>query len=212
LRSASGANLELTRIAQRQDGFADQVCALGGEWRRECVIHGDLKSDNLLVSTAGVPPAVLSIVDWELASFGDPCWDVGSFLADTLSSWLATASISSVTPPERIPSLTTYALSREFTLTRAFWKAYTRSLGLDPEASADTLLRSVRFAAVRLIQTAIEHNQASYRPSGFSICLLQLSRNILARPHESAPLLFGLSPGGPASMSSRRSQDDKPRP
>lgn len=42
-------------------------------WRPMCLIHGDMKHDNLLVRDDG---AGAVLVDWEMARIGDPCWDL----------------------------------------------------------------------------------------------------------------------------------------
>ena len=44
------------------------------------VVHGDYKLDNLLFA-ADPPPHLLAVVDWELATLGDPLADVGWLLA-----------------------------------------------------------------------------------------------------------------------------------
>lgn len=49
-------------------------------WRRMCLVHGDLKHDNLLVAAAGAARRVV-IVDWEMARLGDPAWDLAALAA-----------------------------------------------------------------------------------------------------------------------------------
>ncbi len=45
--------------------------------QRSCIIHGDYKLDNLLFSRQ--PPArAVAIIDWEMATIGDPLLDLGS--------------------------------------------------------------------------------------------------------------------------------------
>jgi hypothetical protein len=51
--------------------------------RPSCLVHGDLKWDNVALDPG--PPAQVRLFDWELSGFGDPAWDVGSALADTVS-------------------------------------------------------------------------------------------------------------------------------
>jgi len=48
--------------------------------RRTCLVHGDVKWDNAVLD-----PAAVTLFDWELSGAGDPAWDLGSALADTLS-------------------------------------------------------------------------------------------------------------------------------
>lgn len=44
------------------------------------IVHGDYKLDNSLFSTAP-PPRLLAVVDWEMATLGDPLADLGWLLA-----------------------------------------------------------------------------------------------------------------------------------
>jgi hypothetical protein len=75
---------------------------------------------------------------------------------------------------------------------RAFWSAYTRRMQLDPTTADEWLIRSTRYAAVRLIQTAYEQGQSASRLTGNTVCLLQLSFNILSRPEDAAVGLLGI--------------------
>ncbi len=47
---------------------------------RSCVIHNDFRFDNVVLNPAN-PSAVLGILDWEMATLGDPLMDLGSALA-----------------------------------------------------------------------------------------------------------------------------------
>jgi aminoglycoside phosphotransferase (APT) family kinase protein len=49
------------------------------------LIHGDLKSNNVLVST---DPLDVRLIDWETAGWGDPRWDVGAVIGDRVFTWL----------------------------------------------------------------------------------------------------------------------------
>lgn len=45
-----------------------------------CLIHNDFKYDNLVLDAA-VPTRILGILDWEMATLGDPLMDLGTALA-----------------------------------------------------------------------------------------------------------------------------------
>jgi aminoglycoside phosphotransferase (APT) family kinase protein len=49
-------------------------------WAPSCLVHGDVKWDNCLVHRDTTPPTV-QLVDWELAGWGDPAWDLAAALA-----------------------------------------------------------------------------------------------------------------------------------
>jgi aminoglycoside phosphotransferase (APT) family kinase protein len=50
-----------------------------------CVIHGDWRLDNMVMESAslevGREPVVVGVLDWEMATIGDPLMDVGAALA-----------------------------------------------------------------------------------------------------------------------------------
>lgn len=48
--------------------------------QRASVVHGDFRIGNLMFESAA-PPRVLAILDWEMATVGDPLADLGYFLA-----------------------------------------------------------------------------------------------------------------------------------
>ncbi len=41
------------------------------------IVHGDFRLDNLLIDTTGVADRVAAVLDWEMATLGDPLTDVG---------------------------------------------------------------------------------------------------------------------------------------
>lgn len=45
-----------------------------------CVIHGDFRLDNLVLDPAD-PSRILAVLDWEMATLGDPLMDLGNSLA-----------------------------------------------------------------------------------------------------------------------------------
>ncbi|MER5917005.1 phosphotransferase family protein [Streptomyces sp. NPDC001982] len=67
-------------LAEGLDSAAKLLSAEDPVPVRECVLHGDYRLDNVIVSDTGT---VLSVVDWELAAVGDPLAD----LAYTMVMW-----------------------------------------------------------------------------------------------------------------------------
>ena len=101
----------------------------------------------------------VKIIDWEFAAVGDPCWDAGAIFSNYLSFWLLAIPITGEEPPDRFLELSSYRLQDMQPAIRAFWRGYVRGLGLDPAMLNDWLLRAVRYAAARLLQTAFEQLQ-----------------------------------------------------
>jgi|SRR5215217_5938183 len=193
-RDASNANIDLVRIIQSSTELCRLLDDLRAGWKNQALIHRDVKWDNFIVPArpSSRRKAGLKLVDWELADVGDPWWDVGSVFGSYLSFWLLSIPITGEAPPERFMELARYPLEKMHPAIRAFWQSYTRHRNLDAARAAQYLLRAVKYGAARLLQTGYEYSQGSLHPQGNILCLVQLSLNILRRPHEAAVYLLGI--------------------
>lgn len=75
-----GKQLESSRSRQI-DGFdelARRLAAAVPTSQRACIVHGDPRLDNAIVA-ADDPGSVLAVLDWEMATLGDPLADAGLF-------------------------------------------------------------------------------------------------------------------------------------
>jgi aminoglycoside phosphotransferase (APT) family kinase protein len=185
------ANHQLIRTMQQFPAFGLLLDELRAEWRATAPIHYDIKGDNLLVAPAGRRHA-LKIVDWEMAGLGDPGWDVGAVFGEYLRCWLLSIPITGEDPPDRFLELARFPLAKIQPALRRFWQAYTGRAGLAGEAAGELLVRAVRYSAARLLQTAVEQSQTADQLTGHTLSSLQLSFNMLQRPHEAAVHLLGI--------------------
>ncbi len=194
-RETSNANLQLIRIIQGTPEFPHMLDELREAWRVDSLIHNDIKWDNCLISTLSNSSRKyqLRIIDWEFAGMGDSSWDAGAVFSNYLSFWLFSIPVSGQEPPDRFLELARYPLDRMQPAIRAYWQAYVRGRGLDAASSEECLLRAVKYAAARLVQTGFEQMQHSMHLTGNLICLLQLSLNIMQRPYEAIVHLLGIS-------------------
>ncbi len=78
------------------DDICDMLRATAASFSPSCLIHGDVKWDNMIIDD-GPPPKVL-LFDWELSGRGDPAWDLGSALADTLALPTRSVDAGGATP------------------------------------------------------------------------------------------------------------------
>lgn len=195
-RNISAANLELITTIQQTPEFGDLLDELLEQWQTVALIHSDLRWSNWLLckSSRSVRQVKLKIVDWELASIGDPRWDVASLLSEYLSWWLLCIPTVAVESPNSISEPMLRKLATMQNSIRSFWRQYCRSMDFAFATRHDFLLLSVRFAAVRLIQTAYEELQASWRLNAVAVRLLQLSFNVLKHPEHAITRLLGFPP------------------
>ncbi len=191
LREVSGSNIQLVKIIQEFPEYCELLNRLKAGWSPTCLVHGDLKWENCVVFSQGRGKN-LRLVDWELASAGDPGWDVGSIFADYLSHWVFSMPVSGDADPGDFVKLAQWPLDKMQPAMNAFWQAYARELGLAKAERQDRLVRSVSYAGGRLVQTAFEHLQNSNYLTGQAVCLLQLSFNMMKRGPEAAVQLLGI--------------------
>jgi aminoglycoside phosphotransferase (APT) family kinase protein len=194
VREISSANIQLIRIIQGFPELGAYLDALRREWAPTALIHGDIKWDNFIVAPRepSGQRTHLRIVDWELANLGDPCWDLGSVFHAYLSYWLLSIPAFPGEPPERFLDLALFPLEGMQSAMRAFWQSYTRKRQADPATSDEWLVRALRYGAARLLQTAYEQLQTSMLFTANIVCILQISFNILQRPHEASVQLLGI--------------------
>ena len=95
-----------------------------------CVIHNDFKVDNLVFSRDD-PTQVIGVLDWEMATLGDPLMDLGGALA----FWIQADDSEELQLTKRVPTDLPGMLTREefvqhycermgFDLTPAQWRFY----------------------------------------------------------------------------------------
>jgi hypothetical protein len=191
----SPANVQLIRILQMHDGLAERLDRLRGQWRDETVIHGDIKSDNILVRRSRQEPSwEIRIIDWELVQIGDPAWDLAGALQDFVGFWVNSMPLTDDMSIDARAVRARYPLDVVQEAIRSTWRGYRAELEPVPDETDELLDRAVAFSAARMIQTAFElsYDRAELAPR--SVVLLQVGANILADPACARVQLYGLPP------------------
>jgi hypothetical protein len=193
LGPVSAGAAQLLGILRRYPEFRTGLDAVRAEWRHDALIHGDMKWENCMVLPGEGPAGGgIRIVDWELADFGDACWDVGSLFQAYLSSWIFSMQIPSDARPEQLLGGAQFPIERMQPAMGTFWRSYVSTLGAGAPAAAELLRRSMLYAAARMVQTAWEHTAAVPQVSTHVVCLLQLALNVLTRPDDAVRHLLGI--------------------
>jgi len=173
LRYLSAPSIELIKTIQRDARFARGLDELRDDWRVEALVHRDVKWANCIAT----PPAAITLVDWEMAGWGDPAVDVGSAFGEILGWRLRRGVVAGVPEP---------ALA-------ALWRAYVRARAIDGAKAEDLLARAIRHAAARLVQSAYEKTQETGLMSDRVARGMALGREILAAPRAAAGALLGVA-------------------
>ncbi|UUZ58280.1 phosphotransferase family protein [Nocardioides sp. B-3] len=116
-------NPEFTEVMARLDANQPEDIA-------NCVIHNDFKVDNIVFSHDD-PTKVIGVLDWEMATPGDPLMDVGGALA----FWIRADDSDELKMTKRVPTDPAGMITREefvqaycermgFTLTPEQWRFY----------------------------------------------------------------------------------------
>jgi aminoglycoside phosphotransferase (APT) family kinase protein len=200
LRRVNPARKSLLEILQREAAIADMLSELAAGWQVETVIHGDVRSGNLLVVAGEDGSAGVRLIDWESVQRGDPAWDVAGMLQEVLLFWLRGMPPDPELAPEPRAGEAAYPLPVLRPLADAFWHGYLAAADLDPETAARLRLRSVRLAGARLLQTAWEHSRHRERLTSLAVLLLQVGANVLADAEGAAVRLFGWTAQGRGSL------------
>ena len=91
-----------------------------------CLVHNDYKYDNLVLD-AGDPSRIVAVLDWEMATLGDPLLDVGT----SMGYWVE----ANDHPALQSLGLGVTALPGNFTRSE-FWESYLKRAGRPPTSPA----------------------------------------------------------------------------
>ena len=188
LGEMSMAEIELVALIQSRPEVCGELDALDASASAAVPVHGDVRWDNCL-ALAGARSGRrdrVAFVDWEQASVGDPCVDVGAFLGEYLRAWVQAIPIVDPRRPGLLLANTRAPLSRMQPATRAFWSAYARGSGREPERLRAMLRRATRLAAVRMLGAAIEEAHGTSTLRATVRFELQLVANVLRSPDAAA--------------------------
>jgi hypothetical protein len=195
IANLSAANAQMLSLIQRYPNFPRRLEALQAAWRRDTLIHGDMKFENCVLSYskgAGADPEI-KVVDWEIADLGDPRWDVGSMLQSWLSYWIfSMPADGAVNDPEQLAARAHYPLERMRPAIRAFWQSYVKTMEVTGKAERDLLDTCISFGGARMIQTVFESMYQMTNLTPHAIFMLQVSLNILEEPRGAVTDLLAL--------------------
>jgi hypothetical protein len=191
--ASSAANHRLLEAIQSEADFEQLLGQVAAGWSPTAHIHGDLRWDNVIVGHGGASrnrkPA---LVDWELADWGDPCWDVGCFLAEFLSAWVLSMPFVDGMSVGQSAALARLKLDGMQPAMRAFWSAYVARTSAGPGEARNQKVHVAQMAGARLLQTAYERSADAGEFSRAAAMHLQLALNLLRHPADAVTSLFGL--------------------
>jgi len=144
-----------------------------------CLIHGDLKFDNILVSKYEnkIP---IKLIDWELCGWGNPVVDLGTIMGNYLLLWAKSILL------KKNQSLQNSIKNSKITfmeLTIAinyFLKIYKECLkGYSPNFPSISISDIIRYSGLVILLFVYSELKATYRLSSKGVLLLSLSKTLL---------------------------------
>lgn len=181
----------LFKIIEEDVFLSTELEEIRRNWSGNSLVHGDIKLVNFVAVNEGGKEKV-KVIDWEIANIGDPLWDVAGLLQSYLFFWITKlvagpngfqlmAGQEYLNTPNRNP------------ITNAFWNAYVEKQGWTKEEKDKAKIKTVKYVAVRLIQSAKELNQLNPNQlSPTATLILQISKSILQSPEAAAKEYLGI--------------------
>ena len=149
---------------------------LSRTWAGDAVIHGDIKSDNILSDGSGVV-----IIDWETAGIGDAMWDLGCLVGDRVWVWVRALPLT--------PGLDVAGWISEAPTPLASISDDLRT-ALRAYAAPVDATRICGYAGVFLLQRALAEGMQSRQLSKRSLLTTHLATQFIVHPERTAEILL----------------------
>ncbi|WP_427160399.1 phosphotransferase [Aliinostoc sp. HNIBRCY26] len=185
--------LKFLAFYQRYEILGKAVTELANSLHPCCLIHNDLKLNNLLLANdwEKANANAIRLIDWERSTWGDPALDLGKLIGSYLLIWLNSLLFSQSLTIEQSLRLANTPLEKIQPTIAALTQAYLQEF---PEILVDRpnfipqLIQCAGFALIQQIRVML-HYQSTFDNTG--ICLLQVAKSLLCRPEQSIPTIFG---------------------
>ena len=194
--SLSQANMKLLKIIQKDQKIYDLLEGIVSSWDLQTLIHGDIKFDNIIIASSKKNTKSVNkilITDWEMATIGDPAWDIGSIFQEFVRLWLSLLPITGADSAEQLINISKESFQNMQKFLRAFWNGYYE--GTDDKSAKELnelLIKSTNFCSLRLIQSAYEMLTSQSELNNLAVYMIQISSNILASTDNAITHLLGI--------------------
>lgn len=189
LRIMTPGQVEVIRAIQADAGIRAFLEELRRSYGGLCLVHGDVRWDNLLREKRG-RREVIRLIDWELSGRGDPAWDPGSAIACLLVRCVCLMEPGRSISPSSVRKAFTKLIPDVQREIRAFWQGFCEKGNASCDES-QFVLRVGAYCGARLLQAAYEWSLEE-TISPVASCFLQLGMNILKTPGRAVSEVLGL--------------------
>lgn len=179
--TASNPPTPVATVLSSHPQFIELLSGVKEMYEFRSLIHGDIKWMNILVQSSQGNESI-KLIDWEISDVGDPLWDVAGVIQSIVTAALTDHPLKAKDYSNYNPERPLEMIGDAWSSMAQFWAAYTSHRQEHDRDDAADLLKAVHFAAVRLLQTAVEHNGHQAHLSHHANRLLQASYAILLDP------------------------------
>ena len=185
--------LQFFRLYQRFPNLSLAIVDLGKSITPSCLVHHDLKLNNILIDLEWEQPesTVIRLIDWERANWGDPAFDLGCLLASYLEIWLDGLVIGNSLSINESLKLATTPLELLQPSLFALVQTYLAEFPAIMLAHSDYLDRVIQFAGLALIQNIEGKIYAERNFDNRGIVILQVAKQLICTPQAAMNTLFG---------------------
>lgn len=212
--------LQFYQLYQRYESLGKAIANLNAAYQPCCLIHNDLKLDNVLLhlnwestfsgvselpfaafersefsldSTETLPhESLIRLIDWEKWSWGDPAFDLGRLIASYLKIWLKSLTVRAGVDINVVLRQAGVPLERLQPSIIALTQAYLTHF---PEIlqRSNLMPQVMQFAGLNLI-SRIRAKLHYHEPFGNGdICILQVAKTLLCAPEQAIATVFGIT-------------------
>jgi thiamine kinase-like enzyme len=188
-------------LANNNDAFIEMLEIIQGDERiyesleslrhltKYCLIHGDLKFDNILISNYAKPPS-LKFIDWELCGWGNPHVDLGTILGNFILSWAKSIHLRRNRSLEECIKSSNISFLELTLAINHFLKTYQKLTKKDlPCFATISIIDIIKYAGLVNLLSVLVEAKLMYRLSSMGVLVLSLSKTLLTEPNRAANLL-----------------------
>jgi serine/threonine protein kinase len=185
--------LQFFRLYQRFPALSAAIIDLGKSITPSCLVHHDLKVDNILIDLNWTQPGstVIKLIDWERAQWGDPAFDLGCLIGSYLEIWLDGLAIGNSLSINESLQLATTPLELLQPSLFGMVHSYLAGFPAITTARPDYLSRAIQFAGLALVQRVEGSIYVKRTFDNRSIVIMQVAKQLICTPQAAMKTLFG---------------------
>jgi hypothetical protein len=180
--------VELITILQNDEDFSILLDMSNND--QCCIVHGDLKFDNILKSKDVSASKKVVFIDWELTGYGDPAYDIATIIANFILIWLDSIPLDNKKDFKYLVNHSRIPFSKLRYFISLFWTTYLEHTLPILGSDHPNKIKCVKYTGSILVQYAYVEAYFLNGLSPRAILFLLMAKNLLGDPISAANTLF----------------------